>query len=295
VILRANASSGPEVEEARRLGAAGVGLFRTELSFLDAKAWPTHEEHLGLLRRALSPLRGGVATVRLLDFGGDKTPPFLAGVAGRGIELLLEAEDALRAQLAALAEVAAGVELKILVPMVTEAGQLRKVRLMLEECLDDTGTGRGLPPVEMGPMVEVPAAATMADELAEVSDFFCIGTNDLSQLHLGVDRGRPGLAPAYHPAVLRLVAATVRAGHGAEITVGVCGESASDPVAAPLLLGLGVDLLSVGVSRIGYTRRMLRRLDFASVRDVAQAALNASTAAEVEEMSQPLGRLLQGR
>jgi phosphoenolpyruvate-protein phosphotransferase len=294
VILRANASSGPEVEEAVRLGAAGVGLFRTELAFLGALAWPTREEHLGLLRRALAPLGDGVATVRLLDFGGDKTPPFLAGVAGRGIELMLQAEDALRAQLSALAEISAGVDLKVLVPMVTEAGQLRTVRAMLEECLDDARPGAGRRPVEVGPMVEVPAAATMAEELAEASDFLCIGTNDLSQLQLGVDRGRPGLAPAYHPAVLRLVDLTIRAGHGAGIPVGVCGESASDRLAAPLLLGLGVDLLSVGVSRIGYTRRMLRKLEFPKVEELAQAALKAPSAAQVEEMSRPLGSSLQG-
>ena len=134
----------------------------------------------------------------------------------------------------------------------------------------------------------------MAEEIAEASDFLCIGTNDLSQLQLGVDRGRPGLAPAYHPAVLRLVDLTVRAGHAAGIPVGVCGESASDRLAAPLLLGLGVDLFSVGVSRIGYTRRMLRRLEFSRVQELANAALTASSAAQVEEMSQPLGSSLQG-
>jgi phosphocarrier protein FPr len=143
-------------------------------------------------------------------------------------------------------------------------------------------------------MVEVPAAATMAEDLAEASDFLCIGTNDLSQLQLGVDRSRPGAAPAYHPAVLRLVEVTVRAGHGAGIPVGVCGESASDRLAAPLLLGLGIDVLSVGVSRIGSTRRMLRKLEFPKVQELARAALMASSAAQVEEMSQPLGSSLQG-
>jgi phosphoenolpyruvate-protein kinase (PTS system EI component) len=294
VILRANVSSGPEVEEALRLGAAGIGLFRTELSFLGALAWPTREQHLVLLRRALAPLGDGVATVRLLDFGGDKTPPFLSAEAGRGIELLLRAEDALRAQLAALAEVSAGIDLKVLVPMVTEAGQVRRVRAMLDECLDEARPEPGRRRVEVGAMVEAPAAVTMAEELAVASDFLCIGTNDLSQLQLGVERGRPGSAPAYHPAVLRLIAATVQAGHRAQITVGVCGESASDPLTGPLLLGLGVDLLSVGVSRIGFTRRMLRRLRLSEVENLALASLKVSSAAEVEEISLPLGRWLQG-
>ena len=289
VSLRANAASRPEVEEALRLGAAGIGLFRTELAFLDATAWPTRDDHLTQLRRAVAALSDEVFTVRLLDFGGDKTPPFLKGVAGRGIELLLRAEEALGAQLSALAAVSATVDLKILVPMVTEAGQLRRVRAVLDECRAAVGGQSRRPRVEVGAMVEVPAAATMSEELAAASDFLCIGTNDLSQLQLGVDRGSSGIAPAYHPAVLRLVDTTVRAGHGAEIQVGVCGESASDPVAAPLLLGLGVDLLSVGVSRIGYTRRMIRNLDFATAQRLAQSALQASSAAEVEEISWPLG------
>ncbi len=293
VVLRANSASRPEVEESLRLGAAGIGLFRTELAFLDATAWPTRDQHLDQLRRAAAPLGDEVFTVRLLDFGGDKTPPFLKGVAGRGVELLLGAEDALRAQLGALAELSAAVDLKILVPMVTEAGQLRRVRALLDDCLAPIGLEAGRPAVEIGAMVEVPAAATMAEELAADSAFLCIGTNDLSQLQLGVDRGTPGAAPAYHPAVLRLVDSTVRAGHGAKIQVGVCGESASDPVAAPLLLGLGVDLLSVGVSRIGYTRRMIRKLDFATIQSVARTALRASSAVEVEEISRPLGRLLE--
>jgi phosphoenolpyruvate-protein kinase (PTS system EI component) len=282
--LLANASSLPELREAFEQGAEGVGLLRTELLFLDAPGWPDAAAH----RRLLGPLLGRIgdrpATVRLLDFGGDKTPPFLRGERGRGVELLLAAPAALHAQLEALLSLPAP-GLRVLLPMVTDASQVAAVRALLAEVA--AAAGRAQP--SLGAMIEVPLAARRASALAEVCDFFSIGTNDLSQLQLGIDRSRPGEAPAHHPEVLRLIASAVAGAARRGIPVEVCGEAASDPVSLPLLVGLGVDELSVGASRVGGVRRAVRRLRFAETQRLARLALRAPGAAEVAALVAQVG------
>ena len=207
VRVLANAATPTEVRAALEAGADGVGLLRTELAFLEANHWPTAAEHRRTLEPALTLLRGLTATVRLLDFGGDKTPPFLKGVHGRGVELLLEDVEALSAQLEAILETGEATELRLLIPMVTEPGQVRAVRAAIERIAARTGSRVPL----VAAMVEVPAAAVMADLLAPEVGMFSIGTNDLTSFQLGIDRARPGGSPAHHPAVLRLIAATVEA------------------------------------------------------------------------------------
>jgi phosphoenolpyruvate-protein kinase (PTS system EI component) len=270
VRVLANVASRAEVESALASGAEGVGLLRTELAFLDSAGWPTRAQHERALRPMLEPLAGRVATVRLLDFGGDKTPPFLRGEAGRGIELLLAAPEALAAQVRAVAAAAAGVELRVLVPMVTEPSQVRAVRELLGGA------------VAVGAMVEVPAAATLADQLAAVADFLSVGTNDLASLELGRARDSREPAPAHHPAVLRRIAAVVAAAHAAGIPVEVCGEAASDRRALPLLVGLDVDELSVGAARVGEVRAAVRALGHGEAGDLAARALAAESAGDVE-------------
>jgi phosphoenolpyruvate-protein kinase (PTS system EI component) len=272
VRVLANVAGLAEVEAALAAGAEGVGLLRTELAFLEATAWPGPADHERALRPVLEALAGRVATVRLLDFGGDKTPPFLRGAAGRGIELLLEVPEALEAQVRAIAAAAAGVDLRLLVPMVTEASQLRTVRALLD------GAG------QVGAMVEVPAAATLADQLAAAADVLSVGTNDLASLELGRRRDVPGGAPAHHPAVLRRVAQVVAAAHARGVPVEVCGEAASDPRALPLLVGLGVDELSVGAARVGQVRAAVRALRQARAAELAAAALDLESAADVERL-----------
>jgi phosphoenolpyruvate-protein phosphotransferase len=254
----ANAASVAEVVEALEQGAEGIGLLRTELLFLDSQAWPDRAQQATFLRLILAPLTGRVATVRLLDFGGDKTPPFLRGATARGIELLLQAPQALKAQLAAIVDAGADVKLRILIPMVTGPKQVTAVRHALESVL------AGSPAPEVGAMIETPEAARGASEIAKVSDFLSIGTNDLTQLVLGLDREHSRSAPVTDVRVMRLVDATVRAGHAAGIVVDVCGESASDAVAMPMLVGLGVDELSVAAARVGEVRQWIRGLDFAA-------------------------------
>ena len=287
VRVLANAAGPAEVAAALEAGAEGVGLLRTELAFLDAGDWPSREQHRRALEPVLAGLAGRIATVRLLDFGGDKTPPFLGGPGQRerGVQLLLKAPEALAAQLRAVLDAGRPTGLRVLVPMVIGPDDVRAVRELLLEAVAAM-PGAGMP--QLGAMIEVPAAAAMATHLAPMVDFFSIGTNDLTNFQLGLDRSAPGEAPAHHPAVLRLIAETTRAAREAGILVDVCGEAASDPVAMPLLLGLGVDELSVGAARVGTVRDWVRALSQAEARAVAERALEAASAAEVEELVRPL-------
>jgi phosphoenolpyruvate-protein phosphotransferase len=257
----ANAASVAEVVEALEQGAEGVGLLRTELLFLDARGWPPQAQQAAFLSPILAPLSGRTATVRLLDFGGDKTPPFLRGATGRGVELLLESPEALKAQLGAIVDAGRDVKLRILVPMVSTPQQLTSVR----EALATVIAGRPSP--QVGAMIETPEAARRAAEIAKESDFLSIGTNDLTQLVLGLDREQSKSAPVTDARVLRLIDSTVRAAHAAGIVVDVCGESASDALAMPILVGLGVDELSVAAARVGEVRQWIRGLDFAASRE----------------------------
>jgi phosphoenolpyruvate-protein phosphotransferase len=288
VRVLANAATPAEVRAALEAGADGVGLLRTELAFLEAQHWPTIAEHRRSLKPTLSQLKGLTATVRLLDFGGDKTPPFLKGVYGRGVELLLDDPDALSWQLEAILEAGDATELRILIPMVTEPGQVRAVRAALEPIAARRGNRVPL----MAAMVEVPAAAVMADRIAPEVGMFSIGTNDLTSFQLGIDRTRPGGSPAHHPAVLQLVADTVDAARAAAIPVEVCGEAASNPLVMPLLVGLGVDELSVGAAAVARVRAWVRALDYEEASRIARRALAAESAAEVESLERPLRLLL---
>ena len=268
----ANASTLAELEEATRQGAEGVGLMRTELLFLEAVAWPSLEEQVKVMRPMLARLRGQTATVRLFDFGGDKTPPFLRGVTARGIEVLLETPDLMRTHLEAVVEAGQGCDLRILVPMVTTAAQLRAVRQALDA------------KARVGPMIETPEAAANAAEIARESDFLSIGTNDLTQLVLGLDREQSRRAPVLDVRVLSLIANTMRAAGGAGIPVDVCGEAASDAKALPIMVGLGADELSVAAARVGQVRQWVREMDFAEARRESEQLLDEAGHASRERV-----------
>jgi phosphoenolpyruvate-protein kinase (PTS system EI component) len=267
IVVLGNAASMAEAIEGSEQGAEGVGLLRTELTFLDATGWPSLAQQKAFLAPILDRLSGQTATVRLFDFGGDKTPPFLQGAKDRGIDLLLQAPDALRAQLAAIIDAGAKTRLRILVPMVTKPDQLHSVRQALATVLD------GRPAPAVGAMIETPDAARRAGEIAKQSDFFSIGTNDLTQLVLRLDREQSKSAPVTDRRVLQLIDSTVRAAHAAGIVVDVCGEAASDSVAMPILVGLGVDELSVAAARVGEVREWIRGLDFAACREASEKLL----------------------
>ena len=280
VTLLANAATTTEIRAALDAEADGVGLLRTELAFLDAQAWPTQEEHERALAPLLALLPQRAATVRVLDFGEDKTPPFLRGTAARGLTLLLEHPEHLAAQLRAILRCAADTNLRILLPLVETAEQVRAVRALL-------GPG---PQPPLGAMIETPGAAEHAYEIALEADFLSIGTNDLVQYTLGYDRSQPlaTTASAADPRVLRLIAATAAAAREAGLTVEICGESASLPELAALYVGLGIDELSVAPSRLDEVRATIRhiRADRAAV--AAEHALSADSAEHARALGSEL-------
>ena len=284
-----NAASAAEVAAGLAAGAEGAGLIRTELAFLDAPAWPSHEDHRRSLAPILEALAGRPATVRVLDYGGDKRPPFLATDERRGIDLLLGHPRALSDQLGAIlrAAAAARVELRILLPLVRDVAEVRAVRDLLAGA---RGRLNGDAPAstQLGAMVELPEAAAAASALAAECEFLSVGTNDLTHTTLGSDRFRSVDAPTHDPRVLRHIAATIDAGRAAGIAVEVCGEAASDPLVAPLLVGMGVDELSVGAARVGEVRAWIRSLEHGRAAAAARAALEAHDADEVARIAEPL-------
>lgn len=274
-----NAATPAEIHAGLAAGAEGAGLIRTELAFLDAPGWPSRAHHTDMLAPLLAGLAGRTATVRVLDFGGDKLPPFLSEEPRRGVELLLAHPGAFRAQLAALAQVAGDADLRILLPMVRGADDVKVTRAMLATL------GAEVP---VGAMIELPEAARVAAEIAAECAFLSIGTNDLTHTTLGTDRFAHGEAPAHDPRVLAHIAATARAAKGAGIPLEVCGEAASDPLMLPLLVGLGADELSAGAARVGSVRAWVRALDHGEAAELAHRALEARDAAEVERLARPL-------
>jgi len=288
VTVLANVAGVAELELALEAGAEGIGLLRTELGFLDAGEWPSEEDHMRLLAPILDALGSLPATVRVLDFGADKTPPFLAGEERRGIELLLGAPEALGAQLRAILRARANTDLRVLAPMVSSPVELAATAEALATAARDVGA----PVPALGPMIETPGAACGANLLAHRAGFMSIGTNDLSAAVLGVDRFAPGVSLAHHPRVLGAIAATVRAAQRMGIRIEVCGEAASDPTAMPLLVGLGVDELSVAASRVGTVRAWVRELDHGQVAELATEALWATSPEAVQALVAPVAQQL---
>ena len=280
VLVLVNAATGAEVAAGLAAGAEGAGLIRTELAFLDADGWPSRAQHASMLGPILGGLPGAIATVRVLDFGGDKVPPFLRAEPRRGMELLLAHPGAFRAQLAAIAELAeSGPHLRVLLPLVHGPEDVRLTRAML---------AAHAPELSLGAMIELPEAAEAAREIAAESDFLSIGTNDLTHATLGTDRFAHGEAPAHDPRVLRNIAAAAKAAAEAGIPLEVCGEAASDPLTVPLLVGLGADELSVGAARVGTVRAWVRGLNYEGACELAAQALDAADAAEVERLARAL-------
>ncbi|WP_095122471.1 phosphoenolpyruvate--protein phosphotransferase [Pseudomonas sp. Irchel s3f10] len=291
VEVTANVASLSETEQAITLGAAGVGLLRSEFLYLDRNHAPTRDEQVSTynaIARAVGPAHNLV--VRTLDVGGDKplayvpmdseTNPFL-GL--RGIRLCLARPDLLREQFRSILGSVGLTRLHIMLPMVTQLAELRQARQILEEQARALNLGQ-LP--KLGIMIEVPAAALMADRFAPHVDFFSIGTNDLTQYTLAMDRDHPRLASqadSFHPSVLRLIAMTVEAAHAHGKWVGVCGAMASERLAVPLLLGLGVDELSVSVPQIPAIKAAVREVNLLDCKAIAEQVLGLESAEQVRE------------
>jgi phosphocarrier protein FPr len=291
VEIVANIGGAGEAASALEHGAEGVGLFRTEVVFLDEKrkTAPTEEEQFAIYRDVAQAFGGQPVIVRTLDIGGDKEVSYLdlprednpfLGV--RGVRLCFAHPDLCRTQLRAILRAASFGKLRIMFPMIADLGELRAARAIVEQLRAELHA----PPVEVGIMIEVPSAALMADLLAREADFFSIGTNDLTQYTLAMDRMHPTLAAQaddLHPAVLRLIAKTVEGAHAAGKWVGVCGNLGSKPMAVPILIGLGVDELSIAIKEIPLVKAQIRTLTLEQCRARAEQALACATADQVRE------------
>jgi phosphocarrier protein FPr len=280
-----------EAEGAYRMGAEGVGLCRTEFLFLDRENAPSEDEQASAYAAMAMPFPDGPVVVRALDVGGDKELPYLPMakeenpfLGERGIRLLLERPELLRPQLRALLRAAkAGSKIRILFPMVANAAEFRAAKAIVEE----ERRALGAPAVPVGVMIEVPSAALLSESLAREAEFFSIGTNDLTQYTLAMDRGNPKLAgrlDALDPSVLFMIRATVDGAAAHDRPVGVCGAAAGDLQAIPLLIGLGVSELSVSPPAVPAVKAAVRGLDSAACRELAIRALGAASPAEVRAM-----------
>ncbi len=283
VAVLANVAGEAEIAVALGYGADGAGLVRTELAFLDARAWPTEDEHRRALAPLLGALRGEVATVRVLDFGADKTPPFLSGARGRGLALLLRSPEALAAQLRAVLSAGRDCRLRVLLPMVEGSRDLEAAGALLQAAAAQTG----LPVPPLGAMIETPAAAAAAFDLAGRADFLSIGTNDLTCATLGVDRFATGTACAHDPRVLALD----RAHRSAPRTpLGAPSRSAArrPPTRAPSRCSSASASTSSASAPHAWARsaRGCAASDRARAAELAARALAAADAAAVEDLVQ---------
>jgi len=289
----ANIGRVEEAEQAVNAGGEGVGLLRTEFLFLDRTSPPTEEEQFEAYRAMVKALNGLPLIIRTLDIGGDKAAPYLNMPAEenpflgvRGIRLCLAKPELFRAQLRAIYRAAAFGPIRIMFPMISTVEDLMAAKAFAAEVRWELNA----PSVDIGIMIEVPSAVMMADELAQQVDFFSIGTNDLTQYTLAMDRGHPMLAKqadGLHPAVLRMIERTVQAATTAGKWVGVCGGIAGDPKGAVLLVGLGVTELSMSIPSIAAIKAQLRQLSLEKCQAYAWKALTCQTAAEVRALPLP--------
>ncbi|WAC58332.1 phosphoenolpyruvate--protein phosphotransferase [Brevundimonas sp. SL130] len=288
----ANCGSVDDARAAVEAGAEGCGLLRTEFLFLERDTQPTVSEQTATYQAIADALSPRPLIVRLLDIGGDKPAPYLPIAAEenpalglRGIRVGLAHPEVLEAQLRAILAVDSAGPLHIMAPMIASLDELRQVRAVLDRLKAELSITSQ---VSLGVMVETPAAAVTADLLAEEADFLSIGTNDLTQYALAMDRGNPAVAAGVdglHPAVLRLIAETCRGAARNQTPVGVCGGLASDSLAVPILIGLGVTELSAAPARVTAIKALVSGLDAVTCRAHAAAALNCASAAEVRALA----------
>ena len=289
--VNANLGSLDEVAGALERGAEGCGLLRTEFLFLDRREAPSEDEQASEYQRIAAALEGRPLAIRTLDAGGDKPIAYLPmppeenpALGLRGLRTSLWRPELLRDQLRAILRVRPQGQCRVLLPMVTDVEELRVVRKLVDENARDLG----VPAANVGVMIETPASALLAERLAEAADFLSIGSNDLAQYTLAIDRGHPELSrrlDALHPAVLRLIALVAQAAQAHGKPVSLCGALGSDVDALPILIGLGVHEVSAAPSTVPRLKRTTRLLDADECRDLARRALELATAAEVRELA----------
>ena len=293
-LLVANIGNPDDANAAAEHDAEGIGLFRSEFLFMDAKELPSEDEQFAAYQKVALRMKGRPIIIRTLDVGGDKEIPYMnlqkednPFMGFRAIRYCLNNPDQYKVQLTALLRASAFGDIKIMLPLVTALDEVRKARSLVEECkkeLDERGVSYD-PDIEVGTMIETPAASLIADNLAEVCDFFSIGTNDLIGYTMCADRGNDRVAylyEVYQPAVLRSLKRIISEGNKRGIMVGMCGEAAADPLLIPVLISFGLGEFSVSAPSIRRTRRIISQWTKEEADVLTEKVLTLKTAAEVK-------------
>jgi phosphotransferase system enzyme I (PtsI) len=296
ISLQANIELIEELEDAVKYGAEGIGLYRSEFLYISkSPLLPTEEEHFNVYRRLAESVAPNWCVIRTFDLGGKKVAATITGkkednpVLGlRALRLCMRHREMFKTQLRALLRASAFGKIKIMFPLVSGVQELRQVKTLVRELMADLD-GEKIAynkDLKIGIMIEVPSAAVIADLLATEADFFAIGTNDLIQYSLAIDRANENVSYLYeplHPALLRLIKGVIDAGKRAGIPVSMCGEMASDPIYAVILLGLGLEIFSMNPSNVPVVKDVIRNVRYRDCRRIAEIALQKKTAQEIEE------------
>lgn len=294
VELLANIGGPQDIELVMKNTAEGVGLFRSEFLYMNSEDFPTEKEQFEAYKKVAEKLQNKRIVIRTLDIGGDKNlkymklpkedNPFLGY---RAIRIFLDNISLFKVQLRAILRASAYGNLAIMIPMISSIEELRESKKIIQEVKDELRT-KQIPfneNIEIGIMIEIPSAALMAEELAKECDFFSIGTNDLIQYTIAVERGNEKVSNLYthfHPAVIRLIKSTIDGAHKNNILCGMCGEAAGDPMFIPLLIGLGLDEFSMNANKILQARKLIRELNFQDCKQIAQNVLKLNSSEEVK-------------
>ena len=294
VELLANIGGPQDIELIMKNTAEGVGLFRSEFLYMNSEDFPTEKEQFEAYKKVAEKLQNKRIVIRTLDIGGDKNlkymklpkedNPFLGY---RAIRIFLDNISLFKVQLRAILRASAYGNLAIMIPMISSIEELRESKKIIQEVKDELRT-KQIPfnkNIEIGIMIEIPSAALMAEELAKECDFFSIGTNDLIQYTIAVERGNEKVSNLYthfHPAVIRLIKSTIDGAHKNNIICGMCGEAAGDPMFIPLLIGLGLDEFSMNANKILQARKLIRELNFQDCKQIAQEILKLNYTEEIK-------------
>lgn len=294
VELLANIGGPQDIELVMKNTAEGVGLFRSEFLYMNSEDFPTEKEQFEAYKKVAEKLQNKRIVIRTLDIGGDKNlkymklpkedNPFLGY---RAIRIFLDNISLFKVQLRAILRASAYGNLEIMIPMISSIEELRESKKIIQEVKDELRT-KQIPfneNIEIGIMIEIPSAALMAEELAKECDFFSIGTNDLIQYTIAVERGNEKVSNLYthfHPAVIRLIKSTIDGAHKNNILCGMCGEAAGDPMFIPLLIGLGLDEFSMNANKILQARKLIRELNFQDCKQIAQEILKLNYTEEIK-------------
>ncbi len=294
ITLLANLDISEEIDLIVRNGASGIGLVRTEQLFEELDQFPTEEEQVKWYNQISEKIYPNFAIIRTLDIGGDKILPVDVKEANpflgwRGIRFLLDNKQLFKTQLRAILRASSHKNIKLMLPMIASIAEVRQSKEILEECKAEL-RNEGYQfdnNIELGIMTEIPSAAVLAHEFAKEVSFFSIGTNDLIQYLLAVDRGNEivsGLYQEFHPSVVRTIDFIIKEGKQNNVFVSICGEMASDPIAIPLLIGLGLDSLSVSPALIPVTKQIIRNITYQETRRIVQKCLEVATEQEIKQI-----------